>query len=109
MNIYMIFSFKKFLRQCGVKYTVWKDRPGYLVVNQPNFPRLVFDFDNMDYIRIKKIPADRYEYMILSYSVENLLFKMLNHRLIDVQTVKRLSDDRRLNLKIKSRENPTLH
>lgn len=91
----MVFSFKKFLKLHKVKYTVWKNRPGYIVVNQPNFPRLIFDFCDLGYVRIIKIPQDKYEYLFVVGTVKNLIIKMFRHRLIDIATLKRLEKDRK--------------
>jgi len=63
-----------------------------MVVNTDNFPRLIFEFDNEDYVKITRIPFDRKEYLFLVYSVKVLLKKMLHHNLIHFSELKKLEE-----------------
>lgn len=86
----VINEFKKFLKQHDIKYSFYRNMPNTVVVNTSNFPRLVFEFDDMDYCRIITIPPGKQDYNFLVHGVKELLVKMLNFNLIDIHSLKRL-------------------
>lgn len=86
----MVYRLKKLFRKNDIPYLWQRKRPEMIVVNSEFFPRLIFMQEKNDYINVRRIPWDDWEYSFQANSLPVLLRKMLTHRLITFNQIKKL-------------------
>jgi hypothetical protein len=87
----MDFYLRKVLKANGIKYT-WHRKDRLLTVNYANSPFklfLIFD-DYTNYITVRRIPLDEFEYKINAITLDELFKKLLRYRIINLQNFKML-------------------
>lgn len=87
----MDFYVRKVLKHNGIKYQ-WHKKERILTVNYTGSPFkffMIFD-DSSNYITIRKIPWDNFEYKINAITVESLLDKMIKLKIIYLHNLKNL-------------------
>lgn len=89
-NYTMVYTLKKLFKKNDIPYLWQRKRPDMIVVNSEVFPRLVFMEGNNDYVNVRRIPWDEWEYSFQANSLPVLLRKLLTHRLITFNQIKKL-------------------
>jgi hypothetical protein len=87
----MDFYLRKVLKANGIKYT-WHRKDRLLTVNYTNSPFKLFMIfeDNTNYITVRRIPWDDFEYKINAITLDELFKKMLRFKIINLNNFKML-------------------
>ncbi len=87
----MDFYFRKVLKANGIKYT-WHRKDKLLTINYSTSPfQLFFIFDDYtNYITVRRIPIDDFEYKINAITLDELFKKLLRFKIINLHNFKRL-------------------
>lgn len=87
----MDFYLRKVLKANGIKYT-WHRKDRLLIVNYTNSPFKLFMIfeDNTNYVTIRKIPDNDFEYKINAITLDELFKKLLRYRIINLHNYKML-------------------
>lgn len=88
-NSKMGLFFRKVLKKAGIKYN-YNQKTRSLTIHEYGM-QLYFKFsEDQDYVTVQRIPPDNYTYIIFSHSVQGMIDKLLEKKLIDKYLHKRL-------------------
>lgn len=87
----MDFYFRKVLKHNKIKY-IWHRKDRILTINTYDAPfRFFMQFEtNSNYITIRRIPIDEYEYLINAIHMDELIQKLLRYNIIYPRSLKSL-------------------
>jgi hypothetical protein len=91
LSVKMDFYLRKVLKANGIKYT-WHRKERILTVNYTNSPfKFFIKFDDYtNYLTVRRIPWDDFEYKINAITLDELFKKLLRFKVINLHNFKML-------------------
>ena len=80
-NTHLFNSTRKFFGKAGIEYTA--DMKKYCIyVNNKSGAAFSLKFDSYNYIRVRKIPSGKFEYLFIATCPEYILKKLFDYRIM---------------------------